>query len=108
MEKEKRDALKALIVLVLISGFTLDYVAGESYCRAQRRVLVNACKRLLLRLTPNAECCDRLRKTPTRCVCPIVTPQMAALIDVNYVVGVIRSCGRRVPHGFKCGSLTAP
>ncbi|KAL0713215.1 hypothetical protein Bca4012_020193 [Brassica carinata] len=82
-------------------------VAAESYCHAQRRVLVNACKRLILRQSPTAECCLRIRRTPMWCVCSIITPQLAALVnanDVSYAVGVIRQCGRPVARGTKCGT----
>lgn len=106
MEK-KRAILMSLILIVLILNFTLNMVAAESYCHAQRRVLVNACKRLILRQSPTAECCLRIRRTPMWCVCSIITPQLAALVnanDVSYAVGVIRQCGRPVARGTKCGS----
>lgn len=102
--EEKRALLKSLILLMMISIFTLDQAAGENYCHAQRRVLIGACKMLLLRQSPTVECCRRIRLTPIWCVCPSVTPQRAALIDVNYAVGVIRQCGRPIARGTKCGS----
>ncbi|CAN8246777.1 unnamed protein product [Cochlearia groenlandica] len=99
---------KSLVILFMLSlSFTLETVAAESYCHAQRRVLVNQCKGLVFRRSPTPGCCVRIRKTPMWCVCSIVTPQLAALVnpnDLNYIVGVIRQCGRPVPHGTKCGS----
>uniref|UniRef100_A0A1J3HZQ2 Bifunctional inhibitor/plant lipid transfer protein/seed storage helical domain-containing protein n=1 Tax=Noccaea caerulescens TaxID=107243 RepID=A0A1J3HZQ2_NOCCA len=109
--EEKRAMFQSLILFMLVFSFALESVAAESYCHAQRRVLVNACKRLLLRQSPTAECCLRIRVTPMWCVCSIVTPKLAALVtadDVRYAVGVIRQCGRPVARGTKCGSLTAP
>lgn len=41
------------------------------------------------------------------CVCSIITPQLAATINIDkvkYAVGVIRQCGRPVARGTKCGS----
>lgn len=76
--------------------------AGE--CKEERRVLVNACKSLLARVGPSSFCCQRLRVSHVECVCPVITPKLAALIDVNYAVKVIQSCGRQVPRHFKCGS----
>ncbi|KAF3561928.1 hypothetical protein DY000_02014819 [Brassica cretica] len=54
--------------------------------------LVNTCKRLILRQSPTAECCLRIRRTPMWCLCSIITPQLAALVNANDVsdaVGVI-------------------
>ncbi|CAH2070678.1 unnamed protein product [Thlaspi arvense] len=109
--EEKRAMLISLILFMLFSSFTFEIVAAESYCHAQRRVLINACKRLIIRQSPTTEYCLRIRKTPMWCVCSIITPQLAALVnanDINYAVGVIRQCGRPVARGTKCGSLTAP
>ncbi|CAA7057828.1 unnamed protein product [Microthlaspi erraticum] len=106
--EEKRALLKSLILLMMISTVTIEQAAAETYCHAQRHALIDACKMLLLRLSPSVECCRRIRWTPIWCVCPSVTPQRAALIDVNYAVGVIRQCGRPIARGTKCGSVTVP
>lgn len=105
--EEKIAMLMSLILVVLISNFTLNMVAAESYCHGQCRVLVNACKRLILRQSPTAECCLRIRRTPMWCICSIITPQLAALVNANDVsdaVGVICQCGRPVACSTKCGS----
>ncbi|KAF3499510.1 hypothetical protein F2Q69_00042470 [Brassica cretica] len=105
--EEKIAMLMSLILVVLISNFTLNMVAAESYCHGQCRVLVNACKRLILRQSPTAECCLRIRRTPMWCLCSIITPQLAALVNANDVsdaVGVICQCGRPVARSTKCGS----
>ncbi|KAJ0037919.1 hypothetical protein Pint_23204 [Pistacia integerrima] len=73
-------------------------------CKEERRLLVDGCKSLLIRKPPSGYCCERLRVTHVNCVCPIITPQLAALIDVNYAVKVVQGCGRQVPRLFKCGS----
>ncbi|VVB12182.1 unnamed protein product [Arabis nemorensis] len=108
--EEKRAMLKSLILLMLFLSFTLETVAAESFCHAQRRMLINACTSSILR-SPTAQCCLRIRRTPMWCVCSIVTPQLAATINIDkvkYAVGVIRQCGRPVARGTKCGSLTVP
>lgn len=99
--------LKSLILFMLFSTLVLEMVAAESYCHAQRRVLLNACKRLIFRQSPTVDCCLRIRRTPMYCVCSIITPQLAALVnanDLSYIVGVVRRCGRPVARGTKCGS----
>lgn len=98
---------KSLILFILISSFTLEMVAAESYCQAQRRVTRNACAMVAFFQSPSNECCLRIRMIPMRCVCPLITPQIAARVTarkLNYGIGVIRQCGRPVASGTKCGS----
>lgn len=72
-------------------------------CKQERKILVNACKAVITRKPPTPYCCERLRVTHVSCVCPVITPQLAALIDVNYAIKVIQGCGIQVPRHFKCG-----
>ncbi|OMO99057.1 hypothetical protein CCACVL1_03954 [Corchorus capsularis] len=89
-----------------IGGGVMAQSAGQ--CKEERRILVNACKGVITRKPPTPYCCQRLRVTQINCVCPVITPQLAALIDVNYAIKVIQGCGRQVPRHFKCGSITTP
>ncbi|KAJ8531035.1 hypothetical protein K7X08_025766 [Anisodus acutangulus] len=77
-------------------------------CKAERTILVNACKSVVTRRPPSPFCCQRLRLTHIQCVCSVITPKLAALVDVKYAIKVIQSCGRQVPRHFKCGSITTP
>ncbi|TYI52381.1 hypothetical protein E1A91_D12G244100v1 [Gossypium mustelinum] len=52
--------------------------------------------------------CQRVRVTHLECVCPVITPKLAALIDVNRAIRLIQGCGRSVPRHYKCGSITTP
>ncbi|RVW70373.1 hypothetical protein CK203_060564 [Vitis vinifera] len=56
----------------------------------------------------STECSRVARVTHVECVCPLITPKLAALIDVNKAVRVIEGCGRKVPRHYKCGSITTP
>ncbi|KAJ0106094.1 hypothetical protein Patl1_18346 [Pistacia atlantica] len=51
-------------------------------------------------------CCKRVRVSHFECVCLVVTVKLAALIDINRVIKLLKGCGRRVPRHFKCGSKT--
>ncbi|KAE8702717.1 hypothetical protein F3Y22_tig00110482pilonHSYRG00722 [Hibiscus syriacus] len=95
-----------LCISMLNGGGVTAQSAAE--CKEERRILVNACKGLITRKPPTPYCCERLRVTHVNCVCPVITPQLAALIDVNYAIKVIQGCGRQVPRHFKCGSITTP
>lgn len=95
------------VIAVFVFMITSADIAGAqsaAQCKEERRILVNACKSVITRRPPSAYCCQRLRVTNVNCVCPVITPQLAALIDVNYAIRVIQSCGRQVPRHFKCGS----
>lgn len=97
-KNKARVMLVVLVVAMILNGHT------AAQCRVERRMLVNACKSLVFRIGPSAKCCERLRATRTQCVCSVITPTVAKLIDVNYAVKVVRQCGRYVPRHFKCGS----
>ncbi|MBA0602808.1 hypothetical protein Gorai_002975, partial [Gossypium raimondii] len=60
-------------------------------CKGERNILVNACNGVIRQKSPTPYCCQRLRVTHVNCVCPIITPQLAALIDVNYAIKVDKS-----------------
>ncbi|KAF5735113.1 hypothetical protein HS088_TW15G00613 [Tripterygium wilfordii] len=109
------ETLKAIVVVVLILGVLGVWEvkmasAGPSaaQCKEERRIGVNACKPVLYGKLPSPECCQRVRVTHIECVCPVITPKLAALIDLNRAVRLVEGCGRRVPRHYKCGSITTP
>ncbi|XP_057477474.1 uncharacterized protein LOC130765221 [Actinidia eriantha] len=101
----------ALLVAVVVVGWEArmaDAAPTAAQCKEERRVGINACKPVVYGKLPTPECCERIRVGHTECVCPVITPKLAALIDVNRFVKLIEGCGRRVPRHFKCGSITTP
>lgn len=95
-----------MVVLSMEEGVKLAKAAGPSaaQCKEERRLGINACKPVVYGKLPTPECCERVRVTHIECVCTVVTPKLAALIDVNRAIRLIEGCGRRVPRHFKCGS----
>ena len=85
------------------SGIFVGALTGAQ-CKAERAGLVQACKPVVARRPPSPLCCQRLRGAHVECVCSVITPKLAALIDVNYAIRVVQGCGRRVPRHYKCGS----
>ncbi|GMH21793.1 hypothetical protein Nepgr_023635 [Nepenthes gracilis] len=79
-----------------------------SECKMERRVLINACKPVILMQPPTPFCCQRIRVTPAECICSVITPKLAPLVNVEYAIQVVESCGRQVQRHFKCGSITTP
>ena len=94
--------LAVLSMLLEVKPANADPTAAQ--CKEERSVGLNACKPVVYGRPPSPECCERIRVTHVECVCPLITPKLAALIDVNRVIRVIEGCGRRVPRHFKCGS----
>lgn len=99
----------ALVVLVVVMGGMWEVqMAGAALsaaeCKQERNLAVNACKPVVYGKLPSPECCQRVRVTHLECVCPVITPQLAALIDLNRAIRLIEGCGRRVPRHYKCGS----
>ncbi|XWS49651.1 hypothetical protein CRYUN_Cryun12cG0021400 [Craigia yunnanensis] len=106
----------AFVVLVVVVAFAGDMwevkMAGAalsaSQCKEERTLAINACKPVIYGKLPTPECCQRVRVTHLECVCPVITPQIAPLIDVNRAIRLIEGCGRKVPRHYKCGSITTP
>ncbi|KAI5655798.1 hypothetical protein M9H77_32985 [Catharanthus roseus] len=102
---------EAIIVAVILISFwpgTISAAPTAAQCKEERRLGINACKPVIYGKLPSPECCARVRITDIECVCPIITPKLAALVDVNRAIRLVEGCGRRVPRHFKCGSITTP
>ncbi|XWS51543.1 hypothetical protein CRYUN_Cryun12cG0185200 [Craigia yunnanensis] len=100
-----------LVVVVLVGVFEVPMARGAMspiQCKEEQRLLVNACRPVIFGRSPSANCCQRVRVTHLECVCPAVTPKLAALIGVKRTIKQIEGCGRTVPHNLKCGSITTP
>ena len=77
-------------------------------CKEERRVGINACKPVVYGFNPSPACCERVRVTHLECVCPVITPKLAPLIDINRAVRLVQGCGRKVPRHYKCGGVFPP
>ncbi|XP_021286654.1 uncharacterized protein LOC110418292 [Herrania umbratica] len=103
-----------VVVVVVVAACVSEVPMGRgdlspAQCKEEQRLLVNACRAVIFGLSPSPSCCERVRATHVECVCPVITPQLAALIGVERTtIKQIESCGRTVPHNFKCGSITTP
>lgn len=97
-----------VIVLLLAGMCEIKIIASaelsDAQCKEERRIGLNDCKAVLYGKLPTPACCERARVSHIECVCPVITPKLAALIDVNRAIRLIEGCGRRVPRHFKCGS----
>ncbi|KAB5564159.1 hypothetical protein DKX38_004213 [Salix brachista] len=107
----KRWSSFILLVLVVLGIWGVnraDAALSAAQCKVERRVGLNACKPVIYGKNPSPACCERVRVSHIECVCPDVTPKLAALVDLNRAIRLIEGCGRRVPRHYKCGSITTP
>ncbi|KAL5982734.1 hypothetical protein ACLOJK_016810 [Asimina triloba] len=61
-------------------------VENSSQCQEERSVLVQDCYLVVTGSPPSPSCCIRIRVTHLECVCPLVTPALAAQIGVDRAV----------------------
>ncbi|XP_017233990.1 uncharacterized protein LOC108208029 [Daucus carota subsp. sativus] len=99
-----------VVSLILLGSWEVKTVSAKkssaSECREELRLAVSACKSAVMDgKKPSAACCKRVKVSHVECICPAITPKVAALIDVNRAIAMVKSCGRKVPRHFKCGSI---
>ncbi|KAJ8622265.1 hypothetical protein MRB53_030794 [Persea americana] len=110
LKNKMRQFMASLVLVVLVMGVCEATPAGAARrvsCTEERRNLVNASKSMVFGKLPSADCCLLLRLVRFRCVCPVITLKLAALIDVDRTISMIRGCGREIPRHFKCGSKSS-
>ncbi|KAL8196143.1 hypothetical protein R6Q59_021849 [Mikania micrantha] len=97
-----------VMVLLAVASAAPIAAPNAAQCKKERRLGINACKSVLYGRLPSPSCCQRIRVSHLKCICSVITPKLAALINVDRFIKLIEGCGRRVPHHFKCGSLSIP
>ncbi|GLJ32871.1 hypothetical protein SUGI_0662030 [Cryptomeria japonica] len=96
-----------VFVFVMMLGVVVSRVRGDK-CGDEIQGLATNCAPILQGNAPSAACCGLIRSADMSCVCPKVTPAIAASINVPKLVTIIQSCGRNVPHQTRCGSIVTP
>ncbi|KAK3023221.1 hypothetical protein RJ639_043333 [Escallonia herrerae] len=103
--------IMTLLVLVVLGGWDTKMASAAlsaAKCRVERNAFVGACKPVVYGRNPTPECCRRIRVSHFECICPVITPKVAALVDVSRAIRLVEGCGRRIPRHFKCGSIRIP
>ncbi|CAI9095595.1 OLC1v1031583C1 [Oldenlandia corymbosa var. corymbosa] len=108
MYNHSRSIMALLMMLALLSSTGNSNKSSEAECKKERRLGMIACKPLAHGYLPSPECCERMRNTNPECVCPLITPEMAAKVDIQSALRIAESCGITVPRPFQCGSLVIP
>ncbi|KAL3499746.1 hypothetical protein ACH5RR_038839 [Cinchona calisaya] len=99
------SVMNFLVLLALISS---GRAVSDADCRKERRIGMKACKLVTYGYFPSPECCEIIRNTHPECVCPYITPEVAAQINVERAIKLADSCGKKISRPFKCGSLIIP
>lgn len=103
--------MRLMIMVVVISVCEVQMAAAAQRaksCKEERRLLINACKAVVYGNSPTPACCATTRDTHLQCVCAVITPKLAALVDVSRLVAIVKGCGKKLPHHYKCGSMCSP
>ncbi|KAM1126426.1 hypothetical protein ACFX2H_041291 [Malus domestica] len=87
--------------IILCVVMVVDADTSPSQCKQENNILISACKPVFMGQKASAYCCQRFRIMHFECVCPLVTPKLTNLINVQHTIQQIRACGKRVPHNFK-------
>nr|DAD29509.1 TPA_asm: hypothetical protein HUJ06_030977 [Nelumbo nucifera] len=98
---------------LILAGFLVSkHQVSAQDCQSDLHNLVIQCKQFVLKsgpkLPPSQGCCAVVKKADIPCVCKYITKEVEQFISVDKVVYVAQSCGKELPHGMKCGSVTIP
>ena len=106
--KGKAWGLGILMMVVVLGVWEVRMASAAvsaAKCKEERRLGINACKAVVYGKSPTPACCHRMRVTHLGCVCSVITPKLAALVDVNRMIELVKGCGRKLPRHYKCGSM---
>ncbi|CAN1266382.1 hypothetical protein LINPERPRIM_LOCUS12538 [Linum perenne] len=106
----KSTLLTAAILLLIATEWTL---ADSAQCGVNVSDVVAKCKDYVKkgagRKAPSKECCGVVKGADVKCACKsLLTPDIQAIINMDNVVYVGRSCGLSFPAGMKCGPYVVP
>ena len=110
MKGGKSWGVMVVMVVVLLGMWevkTGSAAMSAAECKEERRLGIKVCTPVVYGNDPTPACCERVRVTHVECVCPMITPKLAPLIDVDRLVRLIKGCGRKVPRHFKCGGMSS-
>ncbi|CAN8327273.1 unnamed protein product [Cochlearia groenlandica] len=112
---DRSEMITTMVIAIAFFVIVSDkvHVAKGQVCGANVSGLMNECQRYVSNAGPNSpspsrSCCGLIRPIDVPCACRYVSRDVTNYIDMNKVVYVARSCGKKIPSGYKCGSYTIP
>ncbi|KAH7511326.1 hypothetical protein FEM48_ZijujUnG0023400 [Ziziphus jujuba var. spinosa] len=99
-----------LVAALLVSSGSNQVMAQNCKDKSVLGNLVSQCSNYVMKtgskVKPLASCCKAVKAVDVRCVCNFVTKDIERIVDMEKVVYVARSCGKKIKSGTKCGSYT--
>ncbi|KAF3776180.1 hypothetical protein EJ110_NYTH48922 [Nymphaea thermarum] len=100
-----------MVVLgLLLAGLVLENLPGFGH--QDLATLGARCTLFVARelppVPPFEDCCNAVRGANLIRVCSRITPEIETMINMQKVVDVASRCGKPIPSGTRCGSLTVP
>ncbi|KAI3917316.1 hypothetical protein MKW98_027235 [Papaver atlanticum] len=103
----------SLVLVLLVSTLTSTTIAlsGRNVpgCEDETKALVDLCAKYVLKtgpiIRPAKNCCALVKEVDVNCICTYATKEVAKLISMHKVFYVAATCGRKLPHMKKCGSI---
>jgi hypothetical protein len=99
-----------VLAMLIFAGILISSnhrVMAQS-CQANALGLVSQCEKYVRKSGPKAKpswgCCAVVKIVDVTCVCKLVSKEIEDAIDMEKVVYVARSCGKKIASGTKCGS----
>lgn len=103
MKVKRRPSCILMMIVVMISMSRAEEVS-PSQCQEELQQGINGCIGVVMGQQPSPACCAFVRVTHLECVCPKVTPAIAAMINPKQIRKIAEGCGRKLPSHLKCGS----
>ncbi|RZC77659.1 hypothetical protein C5167_001822 [Papaver somniferum] len=101
----------AVVMVVVLVATSTNEVSADG-CEGDLEGLTDRCAQYVSKIgpkfRPSRGCCDVVRGVDIPCVCQHVTPQVENYVSIKKVLYVAQYCGKDLPHGIKCGSVTIP
>ncbi|XP_010557508.1 PREDICTED: uncharacterized protein LOC104826487 [Tarenaya hassleriana] len=101
-----------ITMLMIAAVFLCSHKAEAQVCGADLMGLISECQRYVgksgPKIPPSPSCCALIRPIDVPCACRYISRDVMSYVDMDKVVYVARSCGKKIASGYKCGSYTVP
>lgn len=97
-----------VLAMIMVGAMWCGQHASAQTCNADISSLMSQCQKYVKKsgpkMTPSPGCCAAVKPVDVPCACAYVTKDIEAMVSMEKVVFVARSCGVKLTPGTKCGS----
>ncbi|GMH15730.1 hypothetical protein Nepgr_017571 [Nepenthes gracilis] len=98
-----------VLALCLAAGMYDGVLLAHGDCAGEITALRERCAKFVQKagpsVPPSSGCCDAIKAADMPCVCSHVTKEVEQKISMAKVAYCAATCGKPLPHGFKCGRI---